>query len=524
MIRAVGLVFLSIALSGCVTSQPRSDLSSPQREASDLNAKLGDIVLESPRSTEDQYQWVQPKNLDEDCKVFISNQLAETVASSHAYLYWDGGCKNGYAHGLGREFVSSSLDNEEPVDLYFLTDYQREGGAAPARYIEHNFVNDVTKEGDLISGYYLQNVYSKSRLQTYNIPPWLKELFQFDPEYVGDLYFGFMGGDGKSIFTELTYFSHIVRSIRGDAGARLEIHRNIGDSNSFQQYSATTYFLPKLPMRNLYEIELNAPKMRWFGVSRRTLEPGTIFERAQESTSYKGVGEANKFGDAAPDQYFEQLEGIELRITKISELALYERLIALSIKGVYLANRCHEQALPSFIAKEKYRQICGSLDRDRKVTNYIFSIDEIRRNRDVLSEYFSKDHNNQVLSAALSAPPPLLLNPIQVKVSVPNSLAKYLPEKSLAERLGQFLFVDEVAPDRGDVGLTESNGLSTQASSFGLEYDLKSPEGRQKFSDDIRSTLRAIMEGRVVFNEEVREPGPGHGIFQHTRPIQWTTQ
>ena len=47
-------------------------------------------------------EWIQPSNKKELCKIYTSSRPTSNEDYS---IYWDGGCKDGYASGLGYFFV-----------------------------------------------------------------------------------------------------------------------------------------------------------------------------------------------------------------------------------------------------------------------------------------------------------------------------------------------------------------------------------------------------------------------------------
>lgn len=53
-----------------------------------------------------KHTWVQPDNKQEPCKLWFQGE-EEYWKGPGTSVYWDGDCKDGYAFGLGREFVES---------------------------------------------------------------------------------------------------------------------------------------------------------------------------------------------------------------------------------------------------------------------------------------------------------------------------------------------------------------------------------------------------------------------------------
>lgn len=87
-------------------------------------------------------KWIQPKNKKEPCKIFVS-YLNEDYTKDDSYkLFWDGGCKNGYAHGLGREIEKADLIDRWQIGIY------RDG--KPNGYgMQYNNLHDLVIEGEM---------------------------------------------------------------------------------------------------------------------------------------------------------------------------------------------------------------------------------------------------------------------------------------------------------------------------------------------------------------------------------------
>lgn len=512
-------ICLLVLLAGCVTT---NDLSEHETEAYELNVRLSEIEPSPETNNVAQYRWVQPKNLEVDCKVLIKKELAILAASDSLALYWDGGCKSGYARGLGREFFIGSPNGDPRVNLYYLSDYYGNPGDQLARYVEHDFINGSSKEGDLIAGYYVQNFLSDRDTHTYEISPWLANI-GVNSEFVGRLSFGYVEGTTVSVLTELLGFAQIRRSIKNHDGTSLEIIRNLGDSPSYQQVLSTTYFTPKLPTRNLSEIELNLPKMRFFSSLKRTLEPGTVFKRSGDASTYKPSGEAPINGTPVSDKYWRGLENIEWKIAKESEIALNERWVSLLMKSVYLESICGDKKGRIPDNGIKYNEICESIDKDEKVNRFIFNIDKIRKNKEVLAEYFIADYNDSINKFALNAPTPMLLHLVQlsvpVTVTVPEPLRKYLPKQNVPSYIYQALFANEVPTD-GEVKWKDEGNAVPSWSAPSVKYDLQSPEGRAKYRNFIRSKLRDAMNSSRGSGNDGGHLEAGSGIFYFTQRIK----
>lgn len=63
-------------------------------------------------------KWVQPNNKNQPCKIYVAYYKEDPTEDNSFKLYWDGQCKNGYAHGLGREFNIADVTNVWQIAIY----------------------------------------------------------------------------------------------------------------------------------------------------------------------------------------------------------------------------------------------------------------------------------------------------------------------------------------------------------------------------------------------------------------------
>ena len=78
-----------------------------------------ETIKQNNANSEERFKWIQPLNKKQDCKVYvgIDPNNDKTIKSDYA-LYWDGECKNGFAHGLGREIEHTMIENLEQIGFY----------------------------------------------------------------------------------------------------------------------------------------------------------------------------------------------------------------------------------------------------------------------------------------------------------------------------------------------------------------------------------------------------------------------
>jgi hypothetical protein len=116
-------------------------LEDKQRLANYEKQYLDEYKTLMQQQTSYQVNYLQPVNRVQDCKVMV---LASSDYSSVDLLdlkhYWDGDCKNGYANGVGREFVKWSH-----YDSWILANYK---DGIPTYYAEKDFFSNTYIEGE----------------------------------------------------------------------------------------------------------------------------------------------------------------------------------------------------------------------------------------------------------------------------------------------------------------------------------------------------------------------------------------
>ena len=100
-------------------------------------------------------KWIQPLNKKEPCRVYVElsegSQREVGVNKGLLRIYWDGDCKNGYANGLGREFLR--LDKPTLVENY-LSRYDKEG-EPPQQFLVEAPATGLTMKGDFTNNRYM---------------------------------------------------------------------------------------------------------------------------------------------------------------------------------------------------------------------------------------------------------------------------------------------------------------------------------------------------------------------------------
>ncbi|MBR9867116.1 MAG: hypothetical protein GYB18_08440 [Oceanospirillales bacterium] len=124
--KCASLVVISTSLIGC-GGQSVKDVSISEIQgfllkqsdiASEMRKGYQEILARENEYINRSTAWYQPKNKDQSCKVRLIGEFLRDTD-----VFWDGGCTDGYAYGLGRVFLKS-LGGKEIIDMEFVSYYQ----------------------------------------------------------------------------------------------------------------------------------------------------------------------------------------------------------------------------------------------------------------------------------------------------------------------------------------------------------------------------------------------------------------
>lgn len=132
-ISRLGIALVPVLLTACVTiggqpptvsSERTGEFVSKFEENTDAGLQkfkeMQNHITANFEST--RVAWLQPLNKTISCKVFVAEPREKEVPwwiSGEAKIYWDGACKDGYAFGVGREFLDSKKGLSSWLGEYF---------------------------------------------------------------------------------------------------------------------------------------------------------------------------------------------------------------------------------------------------------------------------------------------------------------------------------------------------------------------------------------------------------------------
>jgi hypothetical protein len=311
------LLVMSALFSGCATTTPTIPTVSDREAFKYEKEYLAEYeLLKNNFSNSSSINWVQPSNKKEPCKIYMGFDLNDENFKS----FWDGDCKDGYAYGLGREFMRGTVLNGDSLAIY------QGKKEKPQYFIEKDNLGNVTTEGDINNKYYVKTTISENNLD-----------FNISYEY------GFFGSTLYLITMSSPFDDNILYEKRypNFAYYLYDMSNNEFDERKFQFETAVrngslNYFA--------YKISKKGQLVSWEVVD------GKATRRVQ-----------------LPDSYFTKIGQIYNEIAQASQKAIDAQKKALRIKKQYMIKICKDSIHVKFIVNSEYKSICNeSVNNDLK--------------------------------------------------------------------------------------------------------------------------------------------------------------
>lgn len=251
-------------------------------------------------------EWTQPINKKTPCKVY--DGLSKDVSYK---IYWDGGCKDGYANGLGREFIKGATSDRDSLAIY------KEKQKKPQYYIDTFHLKNMIIEGDLNNDYYV-----KTNIKEDNFD------FNITREY------GYWGGEKVEVINSSPLSDKIIYA---------KIYPNF----SHMWFNLSNDEFQKVKY-NFYTFNKNWKK-NGFGF--------TAFKNGSINSAEHNNGVLTRLV-RLPDIYFIKANKMLSEIKTAGRLALKAQKQALKVKKQYMRRICKKSVSVSFIDNEEYKKIC----------------------------------------------------------------------------------------------------------------------------------------------------------------------
>lgn len=312
------LTLSTLILTGCATSSTRSSYTAPKPpdisldEALSFERKNLDEYAQLPK-VQENVMWIQASNKREPCKLYQSYHDNNYPDTENVKRFWDGGCKNGYAHGIGRELVRGDLVNMDALAHY------TGGQNRPKYYINQYNAGNAKSEGDITAGYVVGTIIKDDGLD-------------FNIRYV----YGYMNSS---------------------TGPTLLMH-----TSPFQDYVVYEKKYPNFhyQITDYRQDEFDQHTFR-FQLVRDNKIDGIAFDTLKSGPT--GGGE---FIEGAlvrkvtlPLSYYDHIESIMREINEAGQKAIDAQKTALNVKNHYMKKICKKSVKVRFMDNEEYKAICN---------------------------------------------------------------------------------------------------------------------------------------------------------------------
>ncbi len=322
-----------ISLNGCSSGQA----TLPKVSESEVSKYEASYMAEY-QELKQQYanwnptmKWVQPKNIEKDCKVYVGiNPDDDKTTKPNYELFWDGECKEGYAYGLGREIENTKLESLHQIGYY-------ERGKAVDYCASFDPLNNWYREQECSYDHTVANHYVMTHIN----------------ENGGNLQvsytFGVTGTPDKPQLLTKTYpFHDIIEHFK----VYPNFYYTIQDirSNEFDNRSFEFFIKNKADTVN--------------GFSFATLKNG-------QSNGGEIVNGSLTRRVQLPQSYFQKANEILSEVRAASNIALDAQKKALIIKEKYKKKICKDNVSIDFMDNDEYKAICNEDNKFAKLQSRI---------------------------------------------------------------------------------------------------------------------------------------------------------
>lgn len=273
------------------------------------------------------YQWVQPKNKNEACKIY---SIGDKSSKPGYELFWDGECKDGYAYGLGREIENSLYNSNETIAFF-------QNGKAVEYCSQYDKLKGQTVDGECSYGYEKSNLFVITNINEKN----------------GDINIEYQFGSNGSVSTPKMFmitspFSDITRYFKSYPNFTYAVD----DTSKERSISKLMFYIyNERKMHNGYEIMVKNDNQH------------IAFEMNNNRRT--------RFVDLS-NEYIKSRYAILDEVRNNATLAMDAQQKALFIKEKYKNVICKESVKVDFMDNKEYKAIC---EEDKKISELKSKID-----------------------------------------------------------------------------------------------------------------------------------------------------
>ena len=311
------LMIMFVLISGCASSGSRLPVISDSEAFKYEKEYLAEYEsLKNNFLNPKIIKWVQPSNKKVPCKVYSGVSRNNDITLGENFkMFWDGDCRDGYAYGLGMEFLRDTVSNIDALAIY------QRSSAEPQYFILKFNLDNRTQEGDINNGYYVETIITD-------------EKFNFNINYVS----GFMGSPSQP-FRLVTYSS--------------PFEDNIVYQKQYPNFAYELFDFSNNEFEDRkFQFGMHDKNNTQQGFGFTTLKSGQI--GSGETINGKAIRRVQ-----LPDSYFTNIGQILNEVTQATQKAKDAQKKALRVKKQYINKICKDSVYVTFIDNSEYKAICN---------------------------------------------------------------------------------------------------------------------------------------------------------------------
>nr|WP_086940487.1 hypothetical protein [Thaumasiovibrio occultus] len=312
-----------------VNSVPGSEIETTETRSEDQRAKTSNdyptITLEQARAFETELRqqlndqteppalsWLQPANKTEPCLLPMNLRFLQ---EPNARAYWDGECKDGYAHGLGRDIVLSDYSHLEEITIHDLP------ANPPRPVVFHDFEMGFTQRGKLMG--FEDQAFSGTR----------EIRGRIGGEYHQETHAGLFANTSYTVESSPFGIRQFSKVSFGEQMYYIQIHFNEPENDLISETAVTNQ------------------SFQTGGVVRNTMRGGVIEHTLLSDNSSEVVN--------VPDEYWSPIDAALTRARNEAAHARVNAQTAIDMELAYLRAVCRQDVqAPKGLDIEIYQQIC----------------------------------------------------------------------------------------------------------------------------------------------------------------------
>lgn len=330
-ISSIVLLTLAFITAGCVSTPSQDIRQVTDQQAFVAIAKQDELAKQNKENflkfqknkvqdVKNTLAWRQPLNKSEECKLWFAGDWPENLE-----IFWDGGCKEGYAYGLGREFVKGARA-DEIIDKEEVAYYQ--GGKKEPVYLARY---------DRVKKSYSLNAYGS------DVGGIINTLVQ-SPKGAEVITLVV-----NSKFLPETGYRYVLKT--SSATNDLEYFKDAGNDVKTVIVDVDNAAMKKIFFDGVYKIEV--------------LTDGRVFNIDMQSNSLIQL----------PKSYRENAVRIDQETKEAAQEIFSMARKSQEMVDYYKNNVCKDSVKVSFISNEQYKEICG---KDGYFTSFMPEVEKTR--------------------------------------------------------------------------------------------------------------------------------------------------